>query len=337
MIHLISRLKYGSALILVLLLCSMLVRGQSTTHNYVRTKTYLNTDATTFMDHITYFDGLGRPEQNVLANANPTNLDLVNYIEYDEFGRDSVLWLPVTHTGNGAYTPLNDIKSIIMPIYSEGNPYTKITYDALDRPVTQAGPGSAWSSHPIANTYQLNAVNEVKAFKMNGTSNTIIFTEYYEPGTLLKKETRDEDNNPVWEYTDKNGKVILIRKSTFNVDTYYLHNSVGQLKYVLPPNVADALNEFDFYDMSNDVIKKYAYHYDYDNKGNCSIKNLPGGDSIVMKYDETSRLIFSQDGNQRAKSEWTFYIYDALGRQVVMGICPNQTFATFEGTVVKTT
>jgi hypothetical protein len=44
-----------------------------------------------------------------------------------------------------------------------------------------------------------------------------------------------------------------------------------------------------------------------------------------MVYDTADRLIFTQDGNQRAKTtkEWTFTIPDALGRTVITGTCIN--------------
>ncbi len=328
--------RYISLLLFAFVFLS--INAQSTNRSSVKEKIYLNNTASASIDIINYYDGLGRAEQTVMIKVNPSGADLVDYIQYDRTGRDSVRWLPVTNSGNGAYVPLSNMKAIPMPAYSEGNPFDKTVYDVLDRPLTQTGPGIAWTAHPISNTYQLNATNEVKAFKIYGlSSDRIIFTEYYEPGTLFKKETKDEDGIQLWEYTDKDGRVIMVRNSTLNADTYYVYNETGKIRYVLPAAVADALSAFNLYDLSNDAIKNYAYYYRYDSRRNCITKKMPGCDSIIMKYDQSNRLIFSQDGNQRAKSEWTFFLYDALGRQAVSGICPAQTFATFENTVVKAT
>ena len=39
--------------------------------------------------NIQYFDGLGRPLQTVQWQGSPTKKDIVQHVEYDEFGRES--------------------------------------------------------------------------------------------------------------------------------------------------------------------------------------------------------------------------------------------------------
>lgn len=70
------------------------------------------------------------------------------------------------------------------------------------------------------------------------------------------------------------------------------------------------------------TVKQYCYYYEYDSRGRCTKKQLPGCDYVTMTYDTDDRLISSQDGNQRNASSptTTYYEYDALGRQTVMGI-----------------
>lgn len=43
-----------------------------------------------------------------------------------------------------------------------------------------------------------------------------------------------------------------------------------------------------------------------------------------MKKDKADRLVFSQDGEQRIRNEWSFKIYDVLDRNVISGTCNNE-------------
>ena len=76
--------------------------------------------------------------------------------------------------------------------------------------------------------------------------------------------------------------------------------------------------------------------YKYDHRNHCTRKVLPGCDSISMRYDKADRLIFSQDGNQRAKGEWSFFFYDVFGRQTVSGIWKSASLPALDNLVVKT-
>ena len=62
---------------------------------------------------------------------------------------------------------------------------------------------------------------------------------------------------------------------------------------------------------------------------------LPGCDSISMRYDRADRLVFSQDGNRRAKGEWSFFFYDVFGRPAVTGTWVSSTVPGVTETVVK--
>lgn len=112
--------RYISLLLFAFVFLS--INAQSTNRSSVKEKIYLNNTASASIDIINYYDGLGRAEQTVMIKVNPSGADLVDYIQYDRTGRDSVRWLPVTNSGNGAYVPLSNMKAIPMPAYSEGEP-----------------------------------------------------------------------------------------------------------------------------------------------------------------------------------------------------------------------
>jgi len=78
--------------------------AQSPDQNYVLTKTYTQSDGSTALSQIRYYDGLGRPVQTIQQGiSGETAADLVTYTEYDGFGREHIQWLPIVNAGNGAF------------------------------------------------------------------------------------------------------------------------------------------------------------------------------------------------------------------------------------------
>ena len=119
-------------------------------------------------------------------------------------------------------------------------------------------------------------------------------------------------------------------------DTYYVYDDFGDLRYVLPPAASDALTATTTWADTHTVLVNHAYIYKYDHRNRCTRKVLPGCDSISMRYDKADRLIFSQDGNQRAKGEWSFFLYDVFGRQTVSGTWKSTTLPPLTNLAVKT-
>lgn len=150
----------------------------------------------------------------------------------------------------------------------------------------------------------------------------------YQTGTLNVTRVTDEDNNISYEFKDKIGRVVLTRQmsGTVQYDTYSIYDDYGNLRYVLPPLASDVLTATNTTWMeSTAAIKDYSYIYKYDVYNRCIYKKLPGCEPVYYVYDKADRVIFVQDGEQRAKStpEWTYTIPDAFGRTVLTGICTN--------------
>ena len=106
-------------------------------------------------------------------------------------------------------------------------------------------------------------------------------------------------------------------------DTYYVYDGNGNLCFVLPLMAADALAVVGTYTVSNDALQKYAYLYRYDGYNRCIYKKLPGADPVYTVYDAADRPVFTQDGQQRERGEWTFNISDSFNRVVLTGTCHN--------------
>ena len=121
------------------------------------------------------------------------------------------------------------------------------------------------------------------------------------------------------------GHVVLSRqmKGSETHDTYYVYDDKGNLCFVLQPMYQSSAN-----------LDQYAFQYKYDGRNRCIWKKLPGAGYVEMVYDNADRLVFSQDGNQRALStgNWMYYKYDGLNRLTEQGTCTNKV--TTSGTNV---
>lgn len=56
------------------------------------------------------------------------------------------------------------------------------------------------------------------------------------------------------------------------------------------------------------------------------MEKRPGCDAVYYIYDKGERLVFSQDGEQRGRGEWTFTIPDVFGRTLLKGVCKNMFY-----------
>ena len=357
--------KYYTRILLILSLISILtidkIYSQSFNQNYTQTRTYTNESGTTYLDAIQYYDGLGRPMQTVQKGITPTGSDLATYQEYDGIGRKSNSWLPVVlPSNNGAFVSLNTIKSNINASYpDETKPYTLPVYEAspLNRVLEQYGPGQAWQNNSrsakmayLANIADNDTLNCVY-YKVEATSTdtlvTITYGGNYATAELYVTRSTDEDGNASFEFKDKLGQVVLTRqivrsgsaKTTY--DTYYVYDDFGNLTAVLPPLASDGMKSGASWTNANSaLLRNYAYLYRYDGRNRCIQKRLPGASWNYYVYDRGDRLIFSQDGEQRAQGKWLFAIPDVFGRTVLTGVCTSTgskaiSIGAFDSNILK--
>ncbi|MBP1615020.1 MAG: hypothetical protein H6Q13_2468 [Bacteroidetes bacterium] len=316
----------------------------STDQNYILTRTYMSDAGTAWQDKVDYFDGLGRPEESALVGSSPAGSDLVTYQEYDGVGRESNSWLPVVlPNNNGTFASLSTIKSNMNVSYpDETKPYTLPVYEAspLNRVLEQYGPGQAWQNNSrsaktaylanISDNDTLNCIYYKVEANSTDTLVTITYGGSYETAQLYVIRSTDEDGNASFEFKDKQGQVVLTRQivrsgSTKTMyDTYYIYDDFGNLTAVLPPLASDEMKSgTSWTNASSAILRNYAYLYLYDGRNRCKGKRLPGCSWNYYVYDTGDRLIFSQDGEQRKKGEWTFTLPDVFGRTCVTGICKN--------------
>jgi len=303
----------------------------STTENYVYSKTYLDYNGTTSTktaEAVQYFDGLGRPKQVINIKASPLSKDVATKITYDQYGRQTVDYLPVPQTGTqngGIYTdPLANITSTP---YGTEKIYAEKTLEnsPLDRLLEQRSVGNAWNDKPIKFDYDATVDGEVQKYVATfdyGTfqSSIILSATGYGANQLYKNTVTDEDGNKTIEFKNGKGQVVLIRKmlnTTDSADTYYVYNNYDQLAYVIPP-LAVAANAVD-----GTTLNNLCYQYKYDDRNRLVEKKLPGKGWEYMVYDKADRLIMSQDAQMRQSNKWFLTKYDTFGRVVYTGIYPS--------------
>ena len=313
------------------LLCyALTTAAQDASHNYVRTRSMLDETGGKYLDKVEYFDGLGRPFQTVLKKVTASNSNLVTLQEYDVAGRAVNSWLPIVSSAE--YVAPAAFKSSAPSNYgNDSRPYGQPVYEAspLNRTVKEYGPGAAWhGGHSVNTDYLANSTANAQLNCINysvSSAGALTSNGSYASGQLSVVKTTDEDLNVSYTFTDKMGHVVLSRqmKGSETHDTYYVYDDKSNLCFVLQPMYQSSAN-----------LDQYAFQYKYDGRNRCIWKKLPGAGYVEMVYDNADRLVFSQDGNQRAltSGNWTYYKYDGLNRLTEQGTCTNKV--TTSGTNV---
>ena len=313
------------------LLCyALTTAAQDASHNYVRTRSMLDETGGKYLDKVEYFDGLGRPFQTVLKKVTASSSNLVTLQEYDVAGRAANSWLPIVSSAE--YVAPASFKSSAPGNYgNDSRPYGQPVYEAspLNRTVKEYGPGAAWhGGHSVNTDYLANSTANAQLNSINysvSSAGALTSNGSYASGQLSVVKTTDEDLNVSYTFTDKMGHVVLSRqmKGSETHDTYYVYDDKSNLCFVLQPMYQSSAN-----------LDLYAFQYKYDGRNRCIWKKLPGAGYMEMVYDNADRLVFSQDGNQRAltSGNWTYYKYDGLNRLTEQGTCTNKV--TTSGTNV---
>ena len=284
--------------------------------NYVLRRTMLNEAGTGSMDNVTYYDGLGRPSLQMGLGAAPDGKNLLTLQEYDGAGREAATWLPVALADDCPTAAA--IQSAAKSAYGDNLPYAKTVYEAspLNRVSQQYGPGAAWhNGHPVRTEHLANGTAlplSCLHYRVDASSGALVENGNYAAGELYVQKTTDEDGNVAYTFTDKQGQLLLERRMDGSTphDTYYVYDIYGNLCYVLQPMY-----------QAEKSLEKYAFQYLYDHRNRCVRKTAPGAEYVEYVYDDGDHLTYSQDGNQRAKNRWTYYLYDKFGRLTEQGEC----------------
>lgn len=288
--------------------------AQSTTKNYVQTKTFLDDAGTTFLRHIDYCDELGVVAETVDVGVNTSQTPVVTRTEYNKQLKPSRHWAPVPSTGLGYLVHVYDKAQ---NTYNSTLAYTTNDYDDFQELSSTWKPGEAWEERPVTVTRRVVPSGEVQKYSVD-TNGNLCDDGTYPYGILMSTTTTDEDGRSVTVYTNLHGNTVLERRDEDN-DTYYVYDRYGRLAYVLPPMCQQC---------STSELPKYWYKYTYDDRGRCTEKQLPGCDPVKYWYDEANRLQSEQDGHLRSQSLYRNYSYDGIGRLTLQTISSTRGEAT---------
>jgi RHS repeat-associated protein len=316
--------RYVSVIISALLFCGT---AFSQTGNWIRTTKYLS-DADTSKNYrdITYYDGLGYPEQVIQVKGSPDMKNIVKPIVYDNMRRsDAKVYLPYVSANNTAMKETNPLQAQVAFYQNRFGAadgqyaYVENIYEAspLNRILQTYNAGSIYraADKKSVNAYQANSANEVLYLTVNMQDYSLVINGYYAANALYKNSTVNEDGATVYTYTDKLGRTVLTRSitdSAVNVDTYYVYNDFGQQAWVVQPEGSAYLyyGYVNQISIAHNVAEKYCFIYKYDWCGNIIERKLPGKTVEYMVYDKGDRLVLFQDGNMRENNQWLYSVYD---------------------------
>ncbi|MCF6297574.1 MAG: DUF6443 domain-containing protein [Flavobacteriaceae bacterium] len=297
---------------------------------------------------ITYFDGLGRPKQQIAIGQSPNGNDIITHIAYDDFGRQAQNFLPYVPSiiaDAGSFRTNNQSNAIdtyyqahySADLQGEVNPYSKKSFEAspLNRVLEQAAPGSDWSigtidtntgysdGHTIKFDYQSNTLDlndesqdNVRLFSVERLNNNykpkLINdkpTDYYAANQLYKTITKDEN----WSVNQSGAK-------DKNHTTEEFKDKQGRVVLKRTYNANTTNTSF--------KKRRHDTYYVYDDYGNLTYVIPPRADiknnqstrtralnelCYQYQYDQRNRLIKKKIPGKG----WEKIVYDKLDRPIL--------------------
>ncbi len=328
-------------------------------HNYIYTRTYQKsasemiseesldqnnfdffTESGGVVQQITYFDGLGRPLQQIGIDQSPSSNDIVTHIGYDDYGRMEKEWLPITAPDSDLATYRTiDLEAATRDYYknhldysgdfpnltgTDVNPYSQKLFEPspLNRVLKQAAPGEAWKlnatgeDHSIefeylANTHDPMNVSDaskdnVRLFEVNfaDPQNTeapgLQLNGYYAQGQLYKTVTKDEN------HVAADGKLHTTEEFTDKQGRVVLKRTYA--------NVG-----------SPSEVEAHDTYYVYDDYGNLTYVLPPKVTTVDVSQIELDELCYQYVYDRRNRlvekkipgKGWEYIVYNKLDQPIM--------------------
>lgn len=352
----------------VALLYSYRVTSQSSSQNFIKkttpvspvtTETSLNALGSSFkVEGINYLDGLGRPIQDVLVKASPLSRDIVQPYVYDQYGRQSISFLPYTDANApGTYrssfiTPLTDFYTNQSMVGKTAYPYSEAVFDNSPLNIIKetSAPDADWqlgNGHTSQLALSFNSDpndDPVMLWELQVNGDYATNDHYYPQNSLYTSKTTDPNGNYSITYKDKNGKTICVKKfletRSFNgnpypyyLSTYLIYDDLGQLILVIPPKAIELMDVSQNYSV-NSITEDLVYRYVYDQRHRLVEKKAPGMGWQYFVYNQLNQPALYRDANLSAQNKWSFIKYDILGRPILSGLMNASGLPSFQNRIL---
>lgn len=301
---------------------------------------------------VVYFDGLGRPKQEVIAGSSTSEGNIVKHIGYEVNLGKTKDYLPYStkkETGSlpgggillGNSKPLyeSNAEQATLDFYNRDkyenttNPYSEVVLEAspLKKVLKQAAPGNDWKVSTLGNNHNidyqesLNVSNQVKKFTAKvsafhdnsiGYFETILENQgYHTKNTLYWNSTKDENGVYTDEFKDVEGKILAQRMRIFDASK---SGNIGT-------RAIDwgAITDGESFRLGTELLYTYYVYDDYGNlnyvlpplsEGKTDLETL---DKLCYqyKYDYKNRMV----AKKLPAKEWEYLVYDKIDRLVATG------------------
>jgi RHS repeat-associated protein len=292
-----------------------------------------------------YFDGLGRPIQEVAMQASPLHNDMVTMHVYDAIGREATQYLPYTSpSSNGNYKTdaLGEQSAFNSSQFPTDQFYygqTSFEPSPLNRPAETFSAGNSWmgSGRGASRRYEVNGASDsVEDWAISSVAESLpVGTGFFAAGTLYKNITTDEQGHQVVQYSDLQGH-LLLKKVQLTVapspgpsgwlNTYYVYDTLANLRFVIPPQVVVLIQGEATWTIPLTIANNYCYRYEYDYRKRMIIKKIPGAGEVHNVYDLRDRLVMTQDSMLRSTEQWMVTTYDAENRIDSVGLLTDPSY-----------
>ena len=292
--------------------------------NYTAVRTYCDPGGVTSYTDVTYYNGLGLPEQEMLIGGASEGRNLVTPVVYDEMMRpDARAYLPFPSNAESGMYISNVLEAHRTFYYNEGRPFRENTFES-------GGSGRLLTSQKPGDLYHDSSRNESVSYGVNDGSEMVLDLRYsappsgiapvvfntgpYSSGKLMYTMAVSEDRDTSYVFTDIFDKAILRRDMNdgTNHDTYFIYDLKDSLVCVIQPEGSAQLgSSFNF---SDTFCSNYCFLYTYDERGNIIEKQIPGAGKEVMAYDMRNRMVLFADAEMQLSGRYKYIFYDSLDR-----------------------